>query len=765
MNDKIKIESPDDNDHINISKPKTNSAGIPAIRSGLSHISKYMDAKDAFSTLLKLNQKGGIDCPGCAWPDPDDDRSILAEYCENGMKAIAEEATNRRLEASFFDQHSIEALSKMTDFQLGKLGRLSEPLILLPGKEHYQCIDWEEAFTIIGAELDALEHPDQAIFYTSGRTSNEAAFLYQLFVRALGTNNLPDCSNMCHESSGAALSETVGIGKGSVTLHDLHMAEVIIIMGQNPGTNHPRMMSALEKCKKNGGKIIAVNPLPESGLIRYTNPQNPISILKGGVKLADLFLQVKINGDIALLKAIMLMLLEAEEECPGSVLDRDFIDSYTTGFKPFIENLRREDIDLCLKEAGIDRKLAEEAVEMLKYKQKIIVCWAMGLTQHKNGVANVREVVNLLLLKGAIGKEGAGTCPVRGHSNVQGDRTMGIWESVPVSFLNSLESYFGFKPPQKHGKAVVESIKAMHSGSAKIFMSLGGNFLSSTPDTAYTATALRNCRLQVHVSTKLNRGHLVHGEISIILPCLGRTEVDLQGDVEQFVSVENSMGIVHQSRGVLAPCSPHLKSECAIIARIARATLKDKVPVAWENLVSNYDHIRSAIEACIPGFESYNERIRIPKGFYLPNGARIREFNTPDQKAHFTLNEKSNMKLEEDAFVMMTIRSHDQYNTTIYGLEDRYRGIHGGRRVVLMNEKDMLRFNLEPLDLVDLQGIDDDGKRIAKHFRVIPYPIPAGNVATYFPEANVLVPIDSHDQISKTPASKSIFIKIHAHAQ
>ena len=760
MNDKRGIESPEDHDKVKVSKPKENSAGIPAIRSGLKHVLTYMDKKDAFATLTRLNQKGGIDCPGCAWPDPEDDRSRLGEYCENGMKAIAEEATNRSIDASFFASHSIESLRDKTDFELGKLGRIAEPLLLGAEQQHYQPVSWEKAFDMIGAELNALNHPDEAIFYTSGRTSNEAAFLYQLFVRAFGTNNLPDCSNMCHESSGAALSQTLGIGKGSVTLHDLHVAEVIIIMGQNPGTNHPRMMTALEKCKQNGGKIIAINPLPESGLIRYTNPQKPISILKGGIKLADLFLQVKINGDIALLKAIMLLLMQEEESAPGSVFDREFIEKFTSGYEGFYASLQEESIDDCLREAGIDRSLAEEAAAMLLHKKKIIVCWAMGLTQHKNGVDNIKEVVNLLLLKGAIGKEGAGTCPVRGHSNVQGDRTMGIWESPPKSFLESIETHFGFKPPEKHGAAVVDAIKALHEKKARIFMSLGGNFLSATPDTSYTAAALQNCRLQVHISTKLNRSHLVPGEISIILPCLGRTEIDLQNGKEQFVSVENSMGIVHSSQGVLVPCSPHLKSEPAIIAGIARSTLKDKVPVDWEFLKSNYDHIRSAIESCIPGFDAYNERVRTPSGFYLPNGARVRKFNTENGRANFSINPRPDMKIPEGCFIMMTIRSHDQYNTTIYGLEDRYRGIHGGRRVVLMNEDDMRLGGLKELDLVDLHGVDDNGTRAARHFRVVPYPIPGGNVATYFPEANILVPIHSFDNISKTPASKRVLIRI-----
>ena len=736
----------------------TNSAGLKAIRIAGEHALKYMKPADVVKTMFRLNQKGGIDCPGCAWPDPDDERSALGEYCENGIKAIAEEATKKRLTPDFFKKYSVQEIASWSDFDIGKKGRLTEPMVLKKGKTHYEPISWEGAFDLIAQELNALASPDEAIFYTSGRTSNEAAFLYQLFVRAFGTNNLPDCSNMCHESSGKGLSQTVGIGKGSVTLKDLHQAEVIMVMGQNPGTNHPRMLNALEKCKKNGGKIITVNPLPEAGLMRFTNPQRPLKILTGGTKLTDLFLQVKVNGDVALLKAMMLMLLQEEKKQPNTIFDRGFIEKYTKDFGSFIADLQQYKLSNLIAACGIGEKQIKAAVEMIKHKSKIIICWAMGLTQHENGVDNIREIVNLLLLKGSIGKKGAGTCPVRGHSNVQGDRTVGIWEAPPQKLLDKIEENFGFKPPQHHGYAVVDAIKAMHEGKAKVFFAMGGNFISATPDTEYTATALRQCSLTVQVSTKLNRSHLIHGKQALILPCLGRTEIDQQTSGEQFVSVENSMGIVHSSRGVLPPCSAHLLSEPAIVAALAKATLGNHNPIDWSKMVSNYDYIRDAIEQTIAGFDDYNKRVRQAAGFYLPNGARNRQFNTPSGKAAFSINQLPSQQLKANEYLMITIRSHDQYNTTIYGLDDRYRGIYNERRVVLMNETDMKKAGLKKGDVVNLIGQYKGKSRIAKKFIVVPYSIPQQCVATYFPEANVLVPIEAMAHTSKTPASKSVVI-------
>jgi len=756
----IAVQPPLEDRGPRLEKPKTNSVGLGAIKSSAVHVQKYMDAKDAVKLSLKMNQKGGFDCPGCAWPDPDDDRSALGEYCENGIKAIAEEATNKRITADFFKNNSVEDLSRLTDFELGKLGRLTEPMVLKEGSVHYEPIEWDEAFRLIASELNGLPTPDDALFYTSGRTSNEAAFLYQLFVRTFGTNNLPDCSNMCHESSGQGLSRTVGIGKGSVTLQDIYEAEVVMVMGQNPGTNHPRMLSALEKCKENGGKIITVNPLPEAGLMRFTDPQSPLKILKGGTSLTDVFLPVRINGDVAFLKAVMLILLEKEEEFPGTILDHDFINKKTKDYADFIKDLKKYDINECIVAAGLERKTVEAAADLIAQNQKIIICWAMGLTQHENGVANIQEVVNLLLMKGAIGKAGAGTCPVRGHSNVQGDRTMGIWEAPKDEFLDKLDAHFGIKSPREHGLAVVPAIKAMYEEAGKVFFAMGGNFLSATPDTEYTAKALQNCRMTVQVSTKLNRSHLVTGDIALILPCLGRTEIDEQKSGEQFVSVENSMGVVHSSQGIIPPVSEHLKSEPSIVVELAKAVFGAESIVDWEPFQNNYDAVRDAIEQTISGFDDYNKRVRIPKGFYLPNGARDGKFNTPSGKAVFTINSMPKITVAEAEYLMMTVRSHDQYNTTIYGNDDRYRGIYEGRRIVMMNEQDMAEAGLKTQDLVNLHSHFKGIKRTVEAFRVVPYPIPKNCICTYFPEANPLVPIDSYAKGSLTPCSKLVRVRI-----
>ncbi len=745
---------------LRLGKPKDRAAGIPSVLTALSHANRYMAKGDALKTMFRLNQKGGFDCPGCAWPDPDDERSRLGEYCENGIKAIAEEAQKKTVGRDFFARHSVQEMLEWTDFELGKQGRLAEPMVLRQGAVHYIPISWPEAFRLIAEELNALGSPDEAVFYTSGRTSNEAAFLYQLFVREFGTNNLPDCSNMCHESSGYALSETLGIGKGSVTLADLYEAEVIIIMGQNPGTNHPRMMSALERCKENGGKIISINPLPEAGLMKFANPQRPGKILKGGAPLTDIFLQIRANGDVPLLKAMMLLLWHEEQKAPGAVFDWDFITEKTQGYEAFIKDLKNQDFNDLLEASGARRDKVKEAVELLRRKNKIVVCWAMGLTQHKNGVDNVREVVNLLLLKGSIGRPGAGTCPVRGHSNVQGDRTMGIWEAPRPEFLDKLQAAFGFEPPRRHGYSTVDAIKAMHEGKARVFFAMGGNFLSATPDTEYTARALRNCRLTAHVSTKLNRSHLVHGRQALILPCLGRTNLDVQAGGPQFVSTENSMGVIQSSRGVLAPPSERLLSEPAIVAGLARATLGSRSKVDWDNMAADYDNIRDAIEQVVPGFEDYNRRVRQPGGFYLPNNAREQRFSTPSGKALFTVTPLPEIRLAKGEYIMMTIRSHDQFNTTVYGLNDRYRGIYNERRVVLMNRHDMAEAGFRPQQVVDLISEYKGERRVARHFLVVPYDIARSCLATYFPEGNVLAPIDEYAAESKTPASKSIVVRV-----
>jgi molybdopterin-dependent oxidoreductase alpha subunit len=760
MAHKSKAQAPEKLTGIQLTKIPNSAVGVKAITSALTHIKNEVGILKGIRLLKNINQKDGFDCPGCAWPDPDAKRAFLAEYCENGAKAVAEEATKSKVSPLFFATHSVAALSKLSDYEIGKSGRITQPMYLPKGKDHYEEISWEAAFSIIGEELNSLDSPDEALFYTSGRTSNEAAFLYQLFVRQFGTNNLPDCSNMCHESSGAALVETLGIGKGSVTLDDFNHADLVIVMGQNPGTNHPRMLTALSETKKNGGKIITVNPLPEVGLMNYKDPQNPLKWIGSGQDLTDLFLQVKINGDVALLKIILKLMKEKEIANPGSVFNHDFIDKKTAGIKEMLEDLENYSIQELLPRTGISLEKIKEATTLIINNEKIIICWAMGLTQHKNAVDNIRELVNILLLKGSIGKRGAGTCPVRGHSNVQGDRTMGIWEKPSASFLDNLEKEFSFKAPRKHGLDVVDSIEAMHQKKAKVFVGMGGNFVSATPDTEFTAAALRNCTLTVQISTKLNRSHLIHGKKALILPCLGRSEEDVQTSGMQFITVENSMGIVHQSRGHLKPHSDLLLSEPAIVVGLANATLKN-TKTDWTGFASNYDLIRSKIEATIPGFKNYNERVRIKGGFYLPNNARENNYaSTASGKANFTVNEPSDLKLERNQFIMMTIRTHDQYNTTIYGLDDRYRGVLNERRVIFMNEEDMKTQNLKQLDLVDLTSHFKDERRVAKGFLVVGYNIPKQCTATYFPEANVLVPLKSVAKISNTPASKTVIISI-----
>ncbi|MEI7582590.1 FdhF/YdeP family oxidoreductase [Runella sp.] len=744
---------------LKVEAPQEVAVGLPAVISSAKHVFGAMNVGRGMKALLNLNQKDGFDCPSCAWPDPDDERSAIAEYCENGAKAVAEEATTKRLTAEFFAQHSIKQLGAWSDYELSQEGRIAQPMYKPKEATHYQLIEWEEAFGKIAQHLNRLNSPNEAIFYTSGRTSNEAAFLYQLFVREYGTNNLPDCSNMCHESSGVALNETLGIGKGSVKLEDLYIADLIIIAGQNPGTNHPRMLTALEKAKKNGAKILSVNPLHETGLVAYSNPQTALGLLGGKTSLSDLFLQVRLNGDVPLFKAILKLMYDTEQQ-RGGVFDWEFIREKTEGVEELLEDLKTCDVAQLSKDCGLTIDEMNEAAELVISSQKIIVCWAMGLTQHKNAVDNIREVVNLLLLKGSIGKQGAGTCPVRGHSNVQGDRTMGIWEEPPKAFLDSLKKQFGFEPPRQHGYNTVDAIKAMHEGKATVFFAMGGNFLSATPDTVYTAKALRNCSLTAHVSTKLNRSHLVTGQEALILPCLGRTDKDIKNGKVQFVSVENSMGVVHQSKGKLQPVSDQLLSEPDIVRRLANATLGTKSKVNWDKLLLNYDHIREAIEKTIPGFERYNERVRILGGFYLPNGARDGNFKTSIGKARFSVNHYVPFKLSDKEYLMMTIRSHDQFNTTIYGLNDRYRGIYNERRVVLMNEKDIEKAGLKAGTVVDLYNFYGGVEREAPRFIVVPYSIPERCIATYFPETNTLVPIDSFADRSMTPTSKTVVVEI-----
>lgn len=753
-------EGPDELNGLYLSKPSDHAVGFPAVLSSFQHLLKEMGPLRAFRAMAKLNQHDGFDCPGCAWPDPDDERSRLGEYCENGAKAIAEEATTRALWADFFARNSVADLAALDDYTIGKMGRIAEPVYLPEGASHYQPISWEDAFRKIAAALNALNSPHEAVFYTSGRTSNEAAFLYQLFVRAFGTNNLPDCSNMCHESSGVALGETLGIGKGSVTLEDFYEAEAILILGQNPGTNHPRMLSALKKAADKGAYIVSINPLEEAGLKAFADPQTVGGLLGATTKLASLHLPVKINGDMALVQALVKLLLEAEEKHPGQVLDNAFIAEHTAGFETYQQHINTLHLNELSFICGIPIPQIQELAEALTFKKKIIICWAMGLTQHKNAVDTIKELVNLLLIKGSIGKPGAGTCPVRGHSNVQGDRTMGIYEKPWPWLLTAIEQNYGFTPPARHGYDVVEAIHAMQQDKVHVFIAMGGNFLSATPDTRYTAEGLRKIGLTVQVSTKLNRSHLVTGKEAIILPTLGRSDKDLQNGIEQFVSCENSMGVVQQSKGNLQPVSKQLKSEVAIVSELANATFGTSSGINWLAFPANYDLVRTEIERTIPGFDRYNERVRERGGFYLPNSSRDRSFPTDTFKANFTISRARATELKPGELMMMTIRSHDQYNTTIYGLDDRYRGIQHERRVILMNEKDMQARGLKKLDQVDLYNFHEGRVRIAHRFLVIPYAIPEQCCATYFPETNVLVPINSVADKSNTPTSKLVIIEL-----
>ncbi|WP_329212166.1 FdhF/YdeP family oxidoreductase [Streptomyces sp. NBC_00683] len=729
------------------------AAGLPAVAHSLRVAQQQMGMRRTAQTLLKVNQKDGFDCPGCAWPEGD--KRHTAEFCENGAKAVAEEATLRRVTPDFFAAHPVADLATRSGYWLGQQGRITQPMYLPEGADRYEAVTWERAFRIIAEELTALGSPDEALFYTSGRTSNEAAFLLQLFAREFGTNNLPDCSNMCHESSGSALTETIGIGKGSVSLEDLHHADLIIVAGQNPGTNHPRMLSALERAKAAGAKIISVNPLPEAGMERFKNPQTARGMIRGAA-LNDLFLQIRIGGDQALFRLLNKLILDT-----GGAVDTDFVARHTHGYEDFAEAARAADWAQTLTATGLDRADIEQALAMVLASERTIVCWAMGLTQHKHSVPTIREVVNFLLLRGNIGRPGAGVCPVRGHSNVQGDRTMGIFERPSAAFLDALDREFAITSPRHHGYDVVRSIQALRDGEAKVFFAMGGNFVAATPDTTVTEAAMRRARLTVHVSTKLNRSHAVTGTRALILPTLGRTDKDVQAGQKQFVTVEDSMGLVHSSRGNLTPASPHLLSEPAIVARLARAVLGPASTTPWEEFEKDYGTIRDRISRVVPGFEDFNARVARPGGFALPHAPRDeRRFPTATGKANFTAAPVEYPELPEGRLLLQTLRSHDQYNTTIYGLDDRYRGIKGGRRIVMVNPEDARALGLADGSYTDLVSEWKDGaERRAPGFRVVHYPTARGCAAAYYPETNVLVPLGATADTSNTPASKSVVIR------
>ncbi|TCR15216.1 FdhF/YdeP family oxidoreductase [Streptomyces sp. BK205] len=748
-------------DTLSVTPPKKWAAGVPAVVHALEYSLEQTSPRRTGVDLLTMNQVGGIDCPGCAWADPKPGDRHRNEYCENGAKHINDEATTRRITADFFREHSVSELAARSDMWLNQQGRLTEPMIKRPGSDHYEPIAWQDALGVLAGELTSLDSPDEAVFYTSGRASNEAAFVLQLFARAFGTNNLPDCSNMCHESSGFALSETLGTGKGTVSLDDLHHAELIFLVGQNPGSNHPRQLSALEEAKRNGARIVAVNPLPEAGLRRFKNPQKPRGVVGRGTQIADRFLHIKPGGDLALFQALNLLLLEAEDARPGTVLDHDFIDAHTSGFDEFVEHARGVDWDEVRTATGLTREEIEKVRDEVLRSERVVVCWAMGITQHKHGVPTIREIVNFLLLRGNLGRAGTGACPVRGHSNVQGDRTMGIWEQMPDAFLDALQKEFGFDPPRPHGLDSVNSIKAMREGRVKVFLALAGNFVRAAPDSEVTEEAMRSCRLTAHISTKLNRSHTVCGDTALILPTLGRTERDVQADGEQFVTVENSMSEVHTSQGRLEPASRLLLSEVAILCRLARRTLDGKADIPWDRFEADYGTIRDRIARIVPGFHDFNARVTRPGGFQLPNPVNEGVFDTASGKAVFSCNERVVPRAPEGHLLLQTLRSHDQWNTVPYTLNDRYRGIHGSRHVVMVNPADLSRLGLAQGDHVDLVSVAADGtERRAADFSIVSYPTAPGSAAAYYPETNVLVPLDSVADISNQPASKGIVVRL-----
>jgi molybdopterin-dependent oxidoreductase alpha subunit len=744
-------------DELEVHKAKSAAAGVTGVRVALQRAVSQMGIRNASKTLRKLNQADGFDCMSCAWPDPDPEHRHVAEFCENGAKAVAEEATKKRADPEFFARHSIAELDSHDEHWLGQQGRLTHPMIKRPGGTHYEPIEWSDAFALVAQQLNGLGSPDEAIFYTSGRTSNEAAFLYQLFIRAYGTNNLPDCSNMCHESTSVALAESIGIGKGSVSLRDIYDAELIIIAGQNPGTNHPRMLSALETAKLRGAKIISVNPLREAGLVNFRNPQKPRGVVGKGTEMADLYLPIKINGDLALFQAIGSLLVKWD------ALDHEFIEEHTNGVAQWAEHMH--DVDWTVVEAatGLSAAQITEAAEMIRDSAATIYCWAMGLTQHRNAVATIKEIVNLALARGDIGKRGAGLCPVRGHSNVQGDRTMGIWERPPAHFLDALQDEFGFDPPREHGFDVVDSIRALRDGKASVFVSMGGNFVHASPDTDVTIDAMRTAALTVQVSTKLNRSHLVCGDTALILPTMGRTEKHVTAAGEQYVSVEDSMSSVHASRGPLDPASPHLRAEVEIIAGIAAATLADRHGIDWAAMAVDHGIIREHISRVVPGCADYSDKVDRPGGFVLPHPPRdSRTFDTKSGFGEFVVSPIEVLQVPEGHLLLQTLRSHDQFNTTIYGLSDRYRGIEDGRRVIFVHPDDITALGFEDAAMVDLvaRWDDDDIERVAEAFRIVAYDTPRGSAAAYYPETNPLVPLDSTAIGSNTPTSKSVIISM-----
>ncbi|TFB91658.1 FdhF/YdeP family oxidoreductase [Cryobacterium sp. HLT2-28] len=750
-----------------VDKPKAWAAGIPGVTHALGPALTQMGVGRSLKMLTSMNQKDGFDCMSCAWPDPEHRKTL--EFCENGAKAVSWEATRLTVPTRFWAENSITDLLEKSEYWLGMQGRLVEPVYKPAGSDHYEPISWEEAFQVTATKLRGLESPNQAAFYTSGRTSNEAAFAYQLFVRAFGTNNLPDCSNMCHESTSLAMAQTIGIGKSTVGYDDFAQADLIIIMGQNPGSNHPRMLTALEEAKEAGAQIVAVNPLIEAGLRRYKNPQRVKGLIGHGTSIADQYLQIRLGGDMALLQAISKRVLDADDANPGTVLDHDFLNDHCSGLAELRAHLALLDERAVLAATGLDASAINELADRYLAADKVIITWAMGLTQHKKAVPTIREIINLLLLRGNIGKPGAGASPIRGHSNVQGDRTMGIWEKMPPQFLDALQREFGFDPPREHGIDSVGAIRGMRDGKIKVWIALGGNLVAAISDTAVAEAALRRTALTVQISTKLNRSHLVVGEEALILPTLGRTEIDVQATGPQFVTVEDTVCAVHASGGRVAPASPTLLSEVAIVSRLARAALPADGPgsIDWAGFERDYALIRDHIAHVLPQFADFNRRVREPGGFVLAHGPRdSRTFPTPTGKALLTINELEHLECPPGRLLLQTVRSHDQFNTTIYSPNDRYRGITGGRMVIFVNSDDLADLGIADGDLVDVHSEFADGvDRVVRGFRAVDFPTARGCAAAYFPEANPLVPLDSVAEGSNTPASKSILIRLERSAR
>jgi molybdopterin-dependent oxidoreductase alpha subunit len=764
----LQAQNPTDLGKLRIGRASEEAAGIPAIWNTMLYGIGEMGPVRSAEAFLKINQVTGYDCQSCAWPSPDKKRKMF-EFCENGAKAVSDESTKKRIGAEFFAKHSIAELAAKSDYWLNQQGRLTSPMVRHANGTHYQPITWSEAFAMMAQELNSLDSPNQASFYTSGKTTNEPAFLLQLFARQFGTNNLPDCSNMCHESSGVSMVETLGVGKGTATLEDMESTELIFIFGNNPGTNHPRMLTSLQKAKDHGAKIIAVNPLPEVSMMRVTNPnpqdypnplELPFALLGKGQALADLYLPVRVNGDVAAIKGILKDLFEREQAGHIAAIDRDFIQTFTEGFEALLADVEATSWKEIEENSGLTRNQLRVAADMYAAAKKTIIAWCTGVTQQRNGVDNVAMIVNLLLIGGHIGRPGAGTVCVRGHSNVQGDRTMGVWERPPKAFLDVLGKEFNFEPPRKWGYDTVETLHAMFDGDLKVFFAISGNFLSNVPDTVYSAHAMQRCKLTAHVSTKLNRSHLITGERALILPCLGRTEEDVQKTGKQFLTIEDSMGIINPSEGFFPPASPELMSDVAIIANLAHVTLGSRTTTNWLGFAADYNLIRDAISRVIPGFENFNARLAEEKFFYLPNAARQRNFKTSSGKAKLTVCPIPKHDLKPEEFLLTTIRSHDQFNSTIYGLNDRYRGVFDGRRVLLLNPLDMAARKLQAGQIVDIYSYFEGEVRKAPRFAIVPYAIARRSAAAYYPETNVLIPICSVAAKSNQPASKCIRITL-----